>query len=148
MVSPLTVTGEELPVAAGGIYTWGDNAHGNLAQNTPIAADVSSPVQVGSRTDWTVVELGQQTWYGIGDSGKLFSAGRNDHGQLGLNIPTNTYRSSPVQVGALTTWDKVSAGYTDCGAVKTDGTLWMWGSNTAGQLMLGDTVKRSSPARS
>ena len=135
------------PVAAGEIYTWGDNGQGELAQNISQTTDRSSPVQVGSRTDWTVVDLGQQSWYGIGDSGKLFSAGRNDHGQLGLSIPTNTYRSSPVQVGALTTWDKVSGGYTDCGAVKTDGTLWMWGSNSNGQLGLNDGVKRSSPVQ-
>ena len=33
------------------------------------------------------------------------------------------------------------------GAVKTDGTLWTWGDNSAGQLGHGDTTARSSPTQ-
>ena len=38
----------------------------------------------------------------------LYAWGRNQNGQLGLGDVTN--RSSPVQVGALTTWNKVACG--------------------------------------
>jgi alpha-tubulin suppressor-like RCC1 family protein len=58
-----------------------------------------------------------------------------------------TYYSSPVQIGALTTWLQVTAGYTHCSAVKTDGTLWTWGYNAFGQLGLGDITNRSSPVQ-
>ena len=30
-------------------------------------------------------------------------------------------------------------------AIKTDGTLWTWGSNTNGQLGVNDTITRSTP---
>jgi alpha-tubulin suppressor-like RCC1 family protein len=44
-------------------------------------------------------------------------------------------------------WESVSsAGYTSLG-IKTDGSLWSWGSNTNGQLGLGDTQKRLSPVK-
>jgi len=32
-------------------------------------------------------------------------------------------------------------------AIKTDGTLWVWGRNDAGQLGIGNTVDRSSPVQ-
>jgi len=38
-----------------------------------------------------------------------------------------------VQVGSLTTWLNVSIDY-NTSAIKTDGTLWVWGRNNAGQL--------------
>jgi len=38
-------------------------------------------------------------------------------------------------------------GLTHSLATKTDGTLWAWGTNTQGQLGLGDTTDRSSPVQ-
>jgi len=64
---------------------------------------------------------------------------------LGLGDTTN--RSSPVQVGGLTTWLTVSAGNYYSLATKTDGTLWSWGRNTNGRLGLGDITNRSSPVQ-
>ena len=76
---------------------------------------------------------------------RLWSWGGNEYGQLGLGNTTN--RSSPVQVGALTTWSNVFGG-TNCSfATKTDGTLWAWGSNGLGHLGLGNTTSRSSPVQ-
>jgi alpha-tubulin suppressor-like RCC1 family protein len=74
----------------------------------------------------------------------LWSWGQNSFGQLGLGNTTSY--SSPKQIGALTTWSKVSTGY-HVAAIKTDGTLWAWGRNTDGELGLGDTTDRSSPVQ-
>ena len=60
----------------------------------------------------------------------LFAWGGNDYGQLGLGDTTNI--SSPVQVGHLTDWNEVSAGYDHILSIKTDGTLWAWGRNDYG----------------
>src|SRR4051812_47113653 len=69
---------------------------------------------------------------------KLWSWGDNSDGQLGLGNIVN--RSSPVQVGALTTWQSVAA--TAGGewpvAQRTDGSVWTWGRNFQGELGLGD----------
>ena len=78
-------------------------------------------------------------------SGYFYSWGVNADGQLGLGNTTS--RSSPVQVGALTNWSRVSAGSLHSLAVKTDGTLWAWGRNFSGQLGLGDTASRLSPVQ-
>jgi alpha-tubulin suppressor-like RCC1 family protein len=71
--------------------------------------------------------------------------GGNINGQLGQN--NVIYRSSPVQVGALTNWSLVSAGNQHTAAIKTDGTLWAWGLNTGGRLGDGTAVNRSSPVQ-
>ena len=76
---------------------------------------------------------------------QLWSWGANASGQLGQG--NNTLRSSPVQVGALTAWSKVSSGFQCTVAIKTDGTLWSWGSNSLGRLGLGDVTNRSSPVQ-
>ena len=69
--------------------------------------------------------------------------GANYSGQLGLN--DTTARSSPQQVGALTTWLRISAGYYHNAAITTTGTLWSWGQGANGQLGLGNTTNISSP---
>jgi alpha-tubulin suppressor-like RCC1 family protein len=62
----------------------------------------------------------------------MWTWGEAGLGQLWQNA--TVYRSSPVQVGALTTWAQVAAGDYHTTATKTDGTLWAWGRNNAGQL--------------
>ena len=75
---------------------------------------------------------------------RLWTWGRNDNGQLGLN--DRVYRSSPTQV-AGTNWSRVRGDFTNTAATKTDGTLWLWGYNSYGQLGLNDRVNRSSPTQ-
>ena len=76
----------------------------------------------------------------------LYSVGKNDFGQLGLGTSgAGTYKSSPTQLGALTTWAKTATGSTTSLAIKTDGTLWGWGRNNNGQLGLGNATNYSSP---
>jgi len=83
----------------------------------------------------------------IKTNGTLWSWGNNNFGQLGLNTTTLDYRSSPVQIGALTNWSKVGTSSYGYFAIKQDGTLWSWGYNGSGQLGLNDATHRSSPTQ-
>lgn len=47
---------------------------------------------------------------------------------MGGKFAYATAASSPVQVGTLTNWKQVSAGSTHTSSIKTDGTLWGFGS--------------------
>ncbi len=86
---------------------------------------------------------------GGGTGGSLYAWGFNSSGQLGLGNTTGT--SSPVQVGALTTWANVSGSMGSTAratlATKSDGTIWAWGSGDNGRLGLGDTTNYSSPVQ-
>jgi len=46
---------------------------------------------------------------------------------------------SPVQIGTATNWQEVAAGHSNTIALKSDGTLWAWGSNSDGQLGRGSS---------
>lgn len=81
---------------------------------------------------------------------RLYSAGKNNLGQLGLNNQGSgfaNYASSPTQIGTQTTWLVTSAGYNFNLAVKTDGTLWHWGSGANGGSGLSAVAHRSSPTQ-
>ena len=72
--------------------------------------------------------------------------GLNSDGQLGDN--TVVKKSSPVQtVAGGNNWFQVACGYSYTAALKTDGTLYLWGSNYDGQLGTNNTTAVSSPVQ-
>lgn len=135
------------PVLPRYLYSWGLNSNGQLGQNNTIYR--SSPVQVGSLNNWSTLITGVHPNFSaaIKSDGTLWSWGINSAGELGLGDVIN--RSSPVQVGALTNWSKISGGGQGyCIAIKTDGTMWSWGNGANGVLGKTDTdISRSSPVQ-
>ena len=81
----------------------------------------------------------------VKSDGTLWAVGDNSKGQLGDG--TVVTRSSPVQIGALTTWSGVYCGQRCSLAIKADGTLWSWGEGTNGQLGSTAVADRSSPVQ-
>jgi len=128
------------------LWTWGTNIWGQLGDNSTTYR--SSPVQVVTKSnDWFRVSAGGNGHMaGIKTDGTLWLWGFNGYGQLGDN--TVIRRSSPVQtVAGGNNWKYVSCGYKHTAAIKTDGTLWVWGNNSNGALGDGTTNRRSSPVQ-
>ena len=131
----------------GTIWVWGSNDKGGLGQNN--TTNYSSPVQIGSSTDWStgmnMFVMNSKGCYAIKTDGTLWSWGYNYAGMLGHNDEVNY--SSPVQIPG-TTWKALSnGGRYGVGALKTDGTLWVWGDSAYGVLGQNDLVRRSSPTQ-
>ena len=127
----------------GKLYTCGSSGQGEGGHGDTTSR--SSPVQVGSLTNWASVHSSDRAHFAINTDGEMFSWGYNSYGRLALGDTTN--RSSPVQVGSLTNWLTVNfSGYTPA-ALKTDGTLWAWGFGSHGANGQGDTVTHSSPVQ-
>jgi alpha-tubulin suppressor-like RCC1 family protein len=92
----------------GTLWAWGVNTYGQLGLGN--TTTYNSPKQIGSLTNWSTVSAGGFSFaLSAKTDGTLWSWGINSFGQLGLGN-TTTY-SSPIQVGALTNWSVVSAGY-------------------------------------
>jgi alpha-tubulin suppressor-like RCC1 family protein len=132
------------------LWAWGDNTYGQLGTNSPISAN--SPMQVGNDTDWVNIGGGAYSALATRTDGTLWTWGNNSNGELGIN--SVILRSSPVQVGGLTNWYKIvksSTGFfitqSSLFAIKTNGTLWGWGSNDVGSIGDNTVINRSSPVQ-
>lgn len=140
--SATTASTATVTVLKGYLWAWGQGGAGVLGLGS--TTTFSSPVQVGSSNNWSVVTTNFRQSAAIAD-GKLYTTGRNNYGQLGNGNTSNVYTFT--QIGALTNWYDVSMGGTFCAAIKTDGTLWAWGNGGTGQLGNGNTTSRSSPVQ-
>ena len=127
----------------GSLSAWGQNADGQLGDGTTTGR--TSPVQIGSDSDWVQVGLGEKHSLAVKPDGSLWAWGQNTYGQLGDG--TTTGRTSPVQIGSDSDWTRVEAGSYYSFAIRAAGTLWAWGSNYYGQLGDGTRTTRTSPAQ-
>jgi alpha-tubulin suppressor-like RCC1 family protein len=133
-------------ISPGSLWAWGNNSFGQLGTNSTTLSNISSPVQVGLRSNWTQVNANNGSYTGALQSpGTLWMWGLNSFGQLGTSNQTNL--SSPVQVGAWDYWTQIASGSQQTAAILSPGTLWVWGNNSFGQLGLGDVTHRSSPVQ-
>ena len=117
------------------LWAFGRNLEGQLGNNN--RTNYSSPIQIPGTT-WRntgdTYGQGYEAW-GTKNDGTLWVWGVNQNGHLGQNDVVN--RSSPVQIPGTTWSDMVSMGNGNIyatAAVKTDGTLWTWGTNFRGTL--------------
>ena len=140
----------------GTLWSWGYNEYyGMLGQGN--RTDYSSPRQVGTNTNWAFAHAGRPgESIAVKTDGTLWAWGSNTNGQLGQNGPTGPgysgRYSSPRQIGTDTDWayekfNKITVGSNRMGAVKQDGTLWMWGYNSNGQLGQNNQTRYSSPVQ-
>lgn len=120
----------------GTIYCWGSNGNGITGQGTT-SGNTTAPAQVGTATDWSMVDVGAGQACGLRSSGALYCWGGNGTGGTGLGV-TSGNQTTPAQVGSDTNWDLVSTtGYHVC-ALKS-GALYCWGMNSTGATGLGTT---------
>ena len=130
----------------GTAWAWGYNGRGCLGQND--RTHRSSPAQIPG-TNWSDISSGMYNAGGIKTDGTLWMWGFNDKGQLGQNQANAQIGavSSPVQVPG-TSWSQIQVGeeYT-IHATRTDGTLWVWGYNSTGELGQNNKTAYSSPVQ-
>jgi alpha-tubulin suppressor-like RCC1 family protein len=127
----------------GTLWTWGWNFLGCLGDNTVIHR--SSPVQTyWGGTNWKQVSCGDKLTGGVKTDGTLWMWGNGIGGAIGDN--SSVSKSVPTQtiIGG-TSWSQVSVSKTNAAAIKSDGTLWIWGYNQFGELGNNSVIPKSSP---
>jgi len=92
----------------GSLYAWGNNLYGQLGLNSNIGPYLSIYYQTPTLVTTGVSDIGcgSYTSFMI-KSSNLYSCGNNSIGQLGLNT-SQTYYSSPTQVGSISGWTSIS----------------------------------------
>ena len=81
------------------------------------------------------ISAGPEDGYALGTDGKVWAWGDNTMSQLGYGSARNPSISTvPVQVSGLGDVIAITAGGTAAYALRSDGTVWAWGSDYWGQL--------------
>ena len=127
----------------GTLWVWGNNDFLRLGINA--TGNRSTPITTfAGGTTWKQVSCGGSHTAAIKTDGTLWTWGLGVSGRLGNAVTTNV--STPVTTFAGgTNWKQVSAGGSNTAAIKTDGTLWIWGSGNSGRLGTNDTTTLNRP---
>ena len=126
------------------LWTWGGNAYGQIGVNDITSSRLTPVTTFAGGTNWKQVAGSPGSIAAIKTDGTLWTWGYNLYGQLGDNTTTN--RSTPVTTFAGgTNWKQVACGKYHTAAIKTDGTLWLWGTNLSGQLGDNTSTNRTTP---
>lgn len=127
----------------GSLWMWGDNTFGELGNggiaNNSLDGSLIQTVPVKVLDSVAAVSCGGNHTAAIKTDGSLWMWGGNSHGQLGNGGVGNSvdewegvYQTVPVKV--MDSVVAVSCGKEHTAVIKSDGSLWMWGSNSYGEL--------------
>jgi alpha-tubulin suppressor-like RCC1 family protein len=130
---------------AGILYCWGHDADGQLGNGAGSVSDFTVPTRVGTAQGWKSVSAGGAHTCAIWGNSTLYCWGSDASGQVGNGSTSGDDVSSPTRISAAT-WSSVSAGGSHSCAVRSDGLLGCWGSDSDGQLGNGTGGDRSAPA--
>lgn len=107
----------------GTVWTWGDDAVGQLGDGTTNGRNVPAPVP--NLADIVSVKAGGSHVLALRADGTLMTWGGNYYGQLGTGdtTPSATFTAIP----NLEDVQRIAASYGKSAALTTDGTVWTWG---------------------
>lgn len=147
----------------GTVWAWGDNAVGQLGDGSATTRLV--PVRSGrplvagqlGLTDVVAVAAGANHSLALKSDGTVWATGDETYGQLGRGYLGGHSRSW-IQAGPqvegiifgqepLSAVVGIAAGGNHSAAVKSDGTVWGWGSNGSGEIGNGSTADASWPVQ-
>ncbi|MGC4040380.1 MAG: hypothetical protein QM710_06245 [Flavobacterium sp.] len=110
----------------GTLWAWGYNEQGQLGTGNTVNSNI--PVQIGTDSDWKAIASGGTYACAIKTNGTLWAWGRPILGMTSYNGTIGPIWT-PFQVGTSTNWKWISAGDASGLGIKTDGTLWTWGTS-------------------
>lgn len=129
----------------GSLWTWGDNYSGALG-NSPFLKNTNLPKKVGNDNDWTNVSVstfGSLNTIAIKKDGTLWCWGDGHHYQLADK--TISRSNIPIQIGKDSNWINCSVGFDCCMAIRSDSSLFSWGTSNWGKLGHGELMEVMYP---
>ena len=125
------------------VWSWGNNAQGQLGDGTKVNRITAAPVP--GIESATAIAAGNDWSAALDEDGTVWAWGRNLYGQLGDGTTTNYLAAH--HVPNFSQVIDLRAGRYHAVALRADGTVWAWGRNDYGQLGDGTTTNRSTPTQ-
>jgi alpha-tubulin suppressor-like RCC1 family protein len=130
-----------LAVQNGGAYAWGDNMYGQVGDGTHADARYLPVAVSGLSNGVTAIAAGANHSLAVRNGG-VYAWGNNDNGELGDGTTSDVWTPERIDPNDLNNIVAVAAGFASSYALSADGTLWVWGDNSYGELGLGTLVPR------
>ncbi len=135
----------------GSLWAWGNNNGGQLGEGTKDNKNV--PTQIGTDRDWICISAGSYHSSAVKGDGSVWTWGSNGYGQLGTYTSTKEFlvpsQGGEEEWSALSSDNMaVSDGAVFSSALRSDGLLHMWGSNSSGQIGAGSSLSYYTTAKS
>ena len=129
----------------GTLWGCGGNLYGGMGIGSTVT-HISVPTQIGTASNWKEVAPGDSYSLALKTDNTIWGWGQNDNYQMG-NSTCCANQLTPIQIGNATDWKSIGASNARCSfAIKNNGTLWGWGSNSS--YMLGiDPNSRMTPTQ-
>ena len=127
--------------SSGDLFSWGNNAHGQLGNNSldeshvPVHVETSGVLSGKTITD--IAAGGYQFALAVSSEGKVYAWGDNEFGQLGIG--STQEKKTPVAINTTGTLlgkkiVSVAAGFIHSMALSSEGKVYAWGDNKFGEL--------------
>ena len=121
----------------GTLWAWGSRYFNNSTSTNPASFNSSYPIQISLENNWfKISKKSEQISMMIKNNGTLWYWGVSEN--AGAEGTPDFF-----QVGTDTNWEKVDC-HAHCLALKTDGSLWGWGTNYYGETAY---VNSSTPSQ-
>jgi alpha-tubulin suppressor-like RCC1 family protein len=131
----------------GTLWGCGSNQHGSLGVNSS-TQNFTSFQQITTATNWVKVAPSYFYTIALKADGTIWGWGLNNNYQTG-NTPASLNQPIPLQIGTDTDWVEIATGTNDTSfAIKSNGTIWGWGSNPSSIIVSGSgTTTVSTPTQ-
>ncbi|WP_170157263.1 right-handed parallel beta-helix repeat-containing protein [Roseimicrobium gellanilyticum] len=125
----------------GSIWCWGENTYGQLGNGSANASNV--PVEIPNLAGFVSIAAGRFDSMALHADGTVWAWGTNAIDSNGVRISSQV----PVQMPVLTNVTAIACGdasnSSHAVAIKSDGTVWVWGDNYLGQLGIGNNIPQN-----
>ncbi len=128
---------------SGAVYIWGEwrsDMLGDGSDQYRSAPDLTNPIADNAK----YIALSNINAAVITEDGSLYMWGKNNYGQLGINSIQNSHKK--IQTTNISDVNRVILLVDNCvAAITANGSLYMWGKNSYGQLGDETTENKTSP---
>ena len=122
----------------GTVWGFGTNSSGELGPSVAIGAMTTTPVQITGLSHVIAIAAGSGHSLALLADGTVWGFGYNFYGQLGNATNAGSFNPAgnptPTMVDGLTGVSAISAGTNFSMVLKSDGTVWGFGTNYSGEL--------------